>query len=336
MSDPPYSLGCMVQADVLQFLIPETPPLRTFLRERAAAGLDSVLAGVTTDHAVYQQRLEAELAFIESNRLVTLMLTGAALVRAATEHSGGLLQGQRRVTGSLVAYTLGITDTDPVLHHLDFKDVFVPGLPFPEMNLHVSASAFTEVAAINADQCYAVAVAEPGKDTEGWPLDPGMVVLYRSRRLELLLRAVNLARRRRPSLTVRTIPPDDPAALEFLVWCGDHRLVSTATARVLAKLPGRTLDDLVTAYALSQPASREYVLPAYLANGGRGVPVFRHQVTDSTIVGHLDANALRKMLPERLWLVAAAVTTARLAWLASHHPAEWDAVKRRTGVEATP
>ena len=99
---------------------------------------DSVRAGYNTiidrikskspdiDEAVYQQRLDYEITTIKDMGFPGYFLIVADFIRYAKESGVPVGPGRGSAAGSLVAYSLGITDLDPIAHGLIFERFLNP------------------------------------------------------------------------------------------------------------------------------------------------------------------------------------------------------------------
>ncbi len=86
--------------------------------------------------ADYEQRLAGELGMIQQMQCSAWFLMAWDLVRYAREHEIPVGPGRESAAGSLVAYSLGITDLDPLQHELLFERFLNPARPFmPDLNI---------------------------------------------------------------------------------------------------------------------------------------------------------------------------------------------------------
>src|SRR5271165_6938498 len=76
--------------------------------------------------ADYEQRLERELAIIQQMQFPGYFLIVWDFIRYAREHDIPVGPGRGSAAGSLVAYSLGITDIDPLQHELLFERFLNP------------------------------------------------------------------------------------------------------------------------------------------------------------------------------------------------------------------
>src|ERR1700719_4131853 len=74
----------------------------------------------------YEQRLERELAIIQQMKFPGYFLIVWDFIRYAKEHDIPVGPGRGSAAGSLVSYTLGITDLDPLQHELLFERFLNP------------------------------------------------------------------------------------------------------------------------------------------------------------------------------------------------------------------
>lgn len=87
------------------------------LRELAEAGLDSLQKA---SDPIYRERLEEELEIIKSKNFASYFLVVADMINWAKQNNIMVGPGRGSAAGSLVCYTLGITDVDPIEYDLLF------------------------------------------------------------------------------------------------------------------------------------------------------------------------------------------------------------------------
>ena len=119
-----------------QFPVPATYSTDTWLREQAQIGLDQRLAQIlpategspcgTQPVEVYRQRLDYELGTIEKMGFAGYFLVVADFIRWAKHNGCPVGPGRGSGAGSLVAYSLGITDLDPLPYNLLFERFLNP------------------------------------------------------------------------------------------------------------------------------------------------------------------------------------------------------------------
>ncbi|TXI04541.1 MAG: DNA polymerase III subunit alpha, partial [Rhizobium sp.] len=111
-----------------QFPVPEGHTTDTYLRERAFAGLEWRLTMITPAGPVetYQQRLDYELGIIEKMGFAGYFLVVADFIEWAKKNGCPVGPGRGSGAGSLVAYTIGITDLDPLPYNLLFERFLNP------------------------------------------------------------------------------------------------------------------------------------------------------------------------------------------------------------------
>ncbi|MBW2470038.1 MAG: DNA polymerase III subunit alpha [Deltaproteobacteria bacterium] len=78
------------------------------------------------DEGVYQERLSYEMSVIQDMGFSGYFLIVADFIRYAKEHTIPVGPGRGSAAGSLVAYSLGITDLDPIAHGLIFERFLNP------------------------------------------------------------------------------------------------------------------------------------------------------------------------------------------------------------------
>ena len=97
------------------------------LRSESARGLESRLARMpSVDRASYESRLDTELAVICKMGFAGYFLIVADFIRWARENGVPVGPGRGSGAGSLVAYSLGITDIDPLQYDLLFERFLNP------------------------------------------------------------------------------------------------------------------------------------------------------------------------------------------------------------------
>jgi DNA polymerase-3 subunit alpha len=124
--------ACNVELELGEYFLPafEVPAdfnLDSYLTDRAAAGLDRHLKRVDPqEHARYRQRLDYELGVIHKMGFSGYFLIVWDFIRYAKEHGIPVGPGRGSGAGSLVAFSLGITDLDPLPYDLLFERFLNP------------------------------------------------------------------------------------------------------------------------------------------------------------------------------------------------------------------
>ncbi|HUL46736.1 MAG TPA: DNA polymerase III subunit alpha [Steroidobacteraceae bacterium] len=112
------------EARLPQYPVPAGSSTEEFLRAEAARGLAARFpAGAT---AAYRERLASELAVICQMGFAGYFLIVADFIRWARENGVPVGPGRGSGAGSLVAYSLGVTDLDPLAHDLLFERFLNP------------------------------------------------------------------------------------------------------------------------------------------------------------------------------------------------------------------
>ena len=107
--------------------VPTGQTTEEFLRSESARGLEARLARLPhADPAVYRPRLASELEVICSMGFAGYFLIVADFIRWARENGVPVGPGRGSGAGSLVAYSLGITDIDPLQYDLLFERFLNP------------------------------------------------------------------------------------------------------------------------------------------------------------------------------------------------------------------
>jgi DNA polymerase-3 subunit alpha len=116
-----------------EFPTPNRESLEDYLRLRAAEGLELRLARLYRDEAVraekaprYRERLEFEINTIVQMGFAGYFLIVADFINWARTNGVPVGPGRGSGAGSLVAYSLGITDLDPLQHDLLFERFLNP------------------------------------------------------------------------------------------------------------------------------------------------------------------------------------------------------------------
>ncbi|MBV8784463.1 MAG: DNA polymerase III subunit alpha, partial [Gammaproteobacteria bacterium] len=112
------------EARLPQYPLPEGTSTEEFLRQQARAGLAGRCGGAAP--AAYAQRLASELEVICQMGFAGYFLIVADFIRWAREHGVPVGPGRGAGAGSLVAYSLRITDLDPLRYDLLFERFLNP------------------------------------------------------------------------------------------------------------------------------------------------------------------------------------------------------------------
>ncbi|HUL57523.1 MAG TPA: DNA polymerase III subunit alpha, partial [Usitatibacter sp.] len=125
-----FSLG---KSRLPDFPTPKGVSIEDFLRAEARRGLDSRLAALYPDEAkrrearpAYDERLEFETKTIIQMGFAGYFLIVADFINWAKTHGVPVGPGRGSGAGSLVAYSLGITDLDPLRYELLFERFLNP------------------------------------------------------------------------------------------------------------------------------------------------------------------------------------------------------------------
>ncbi|MFC1856398.1 DNA polymerase III subunit alpha [Thermodesulfobacteriota bacterium] len=127
---------CNIEFDFKSYHFPkfETPPDQNpdeILDIQVREGLEHILKRIKTkkpdsDEAIYVERLEHELSVIKEMGFAGYFLIVADFIRYAKNKKVPVGPGRGSAAGSLVAYSLGITDLDPLEHGLIFERFLNP------------------------------------------------------------------------------------------------------------------------------------------------------------------------------------------------------------------
>ena len=115
------------------FPVPEGYTRETFMAELARKGLDerfmeieAVRGTGSIDKKMYRDRLEFEIQMIDKMGFAGYFLIVSDFIRYAKEHGIPVGPGRGSAAGSLVAYSLRITDLDPLPYNLLFERFLNP------------------------------------------------------------------------------------------------------------------------------------------------------------------------------------------------------------------
>ena len=102
-----------------------------FFEHKTREGFERVMARVRAkdpqaDEALYRQRLDYEIGVIQEMGFSSYFLIVSDFIRYAKESGIPVGPGRGSAAGSLVAYSLGITDLDPLAHGLIFERFLNP------------------------------------------------------------------------------------------------------------------------------------------------------------------------------------------------------------------
>ena len=125
------------------FPVPEGESSASLLGKHCKAGL---ISRIGTASAIYLERLHAELKIIDSMGFSDYFLIVEDFMRFAKEQ--GILTGPGRGSsaGSLVAFSLGITDVDPIRYGLIFERFLNPGrITMPDIDIDFADNRRSEV-----------------------------------------------------------------------------------------------------------------------------------------------------------------------------------------------
>jgi DNA polymerase-3 subunit alpha len=141
-----------------KFEAPTEQPLNALLEESARQGLEKKLQIIKAknpdiDEKTYIERLENEIGLINSMDFASYFLIVADFIRYAKEHNIPVGPGRGSAAGSLVAYSLGITDIDPLEHGLIFERFLNPARKsMPDIDVDFCINGREEVFKYVADK----------------------------------------------------------------------------------------------------------------------------------------------------------------------------------------
>jgi DNA polymerase-3 subunit alpha len=109
-----------------QYVVPNGYTRESYLEELAKAGLEKRLKDISGDHTPYRERLATELKIIESMGFPGYFLVVWDFIRYAKEQKIPVGPGRGSAAGSIVAYSLEITDINPLPYDLLFERFLNP------------------------------------------------------------------------------------------------------------------------------------------------------------------------------------------------------------------
>ncbi len=109
-----------------QYVVPDGYTRESYLEEKAKSGLEKRLKNISGDHAPYHERLATELKIIESMGFPGYFLVVWDFIRYAKEQDIPVGPGRGSAAGSIVAWSLEITDINPLPYDLLFERFLNP------------------------------------------------------------------------------------------------------------------------------------------------------------------------------------------------------------------
>ena len=111
-----------------KFEVPEGETADTYIKKLSYERINKRYSRITPE---LEKRLNYELDIISKKGYSTYFLIAADFVNWAKEKKIAVGPGRGSAAGSLVAYVLGITDLDPIIHNLPFERFLNPDRPSP-------------------------------------------------------------------------------------------------------------------------------------------------------------------------------------------------------------
>ena len=108
------------------FKTPEEYSIDEYLEEESKKGLQKILSDNLENHSTYKKRLNDEIKIIKKTGFAGYFLIVADFVKWSRDQNIPVGPGRGSGPGSLVAYSLGITDIDPIEHDLIFERFLNP------------------------------------------------------------------------------------------------------------------------------------------------------------------------------------------------------------------
>ena len=108
------------------FKTPEEYSIDEYLEQESKKGLQKILSDNVENHNTYKKRLNDEIKIIKKTGFAGYFLIVADFVKWSRDQNIPVGPGRGSGPGSLVAYSLGITDIDPIEHDLIFERFLNP------------------------------------------------------------------------------------------------------------------------------------------------------------------------------------------------------------------
>ena len=108
------------------FKTPEEYSIDEYLEQESKKGLQKILSDNVENHSTYKKRLNDEIKIIKKTGFAGYFLIVADFVKWSRDQNIPVGPGSGAGPGSLVAYSLGITDIDPIEHDLIFERFLNP------------------------------------------------------------------------------------------------------------------------------------------------------------------------------------------------------------------
>ncbi len=108
------------------FTTPEEYSIDEYLEQESEKGLQKILSDDIGNHTIYKKRLSDEIKIIKKTGFAGYFLIVADFVKWSRDQNIPVGPGRGSGPGSLVAYSLGITDIDPIEHDLIFERFLNP------------------------------------------------------------------------------------------------------------------------------------------------------------------------------------------------------------------
>ena len=135
------------------FSVPDGYTKESYMAELARKGLEerfkeikAVRGSNSLDEIKYRERLEFEIKMIDKMRFAGYMLIVSDFIKFAKEHGIPVGPGRGSAAGSLVAYSLKITDLDPIPYNLLFERFLNPDrISMPDIDVDFCVDRRDEV-----------------------------------------------------------------------------------------------------------------------------------------------------------------------------------------------
>ncbi len=108
------------------FKTPEEYSIDEYLEQESKKGLQKILSDNVENHSAYKKRLNDEIKIIKKTGFAGYFLIVADFVKWSRDQNIPVGPGRGSGPGSLVAFSLGITDIDPIEHDLIFERFLNP------------------------------------------------------------------------------------------------------------------------------------------------------------------------------------------------------------------
>ena len=267
---------------------PLTPGMnsQTYLRIRAREGAERRYGSPLPAHV--RERLEYELRTIQAMGFQDYFLIVWDVVRAARERGIPVGPGRGSAAGSLVAYALGITEVDPLVHDLLFERFLNPERrSLPDIDIDVADVRRDEVLRYLAERFGADRVAQIvtfGTIAARQAVrDAGRLLGIPPSEVDRIAKLIPAG----PDMTLARAQEEEPALRELLASRDEYRRLAQVAAR-LEGLPRQT--SVHAAGVVIAPKSLQTYVP--LMDGEATLRLTQYPMEDLEAIGLLKMDFL--------------------------------------------